>query len=117
MYQKCINKETNLAKMIDYQDRSAPHLAIIKCNSKSIRDKLQSYLFEAGIQTAIHYKNPCHSQPFLDSSCNLLINECEQYSAQNIADTILSLPLSEVHTDDEIEYVSSMVNKFITRFN
>jgi UDP-2-acetamido-2-deoxy-ribo-hexuluronate aminotransferase len=54
------------------------------------RDRVQAFLKEAGIPTAIHYPVPMHSQPAYSGLCSL---ESHPVST-NRAKTVLSLPLS-----------------------
>ena len=98
--------------LIDYQNESCPHLAILKTAGLEERNKLIAYLKDADVQTSIHYRVPCHLQPFMNNN-DLIIesSDCLQ-QAEEIADSIISLPLSEVHTIDEIESVAKLVNQF-----
>ena len=56
----------------------------------------------------IHYEIPCHKQNFIKKN-QIRISEKSASQASEISDTILSLPMSEVHIE-EINYV--IVNKF-----
>ncbi|MCL2074265.1 MAG: DegT/DnrJ/EryC1/StrS family aminotransferase [Marinilabiliaceae bacterium] len=71
------------------------------------RDKLQSYLLENGIQTLIHYPVPPHKQKAFQSWNNLSFPIAEKIHEQE-----LSLPMSPVHTVEEIEYVCDTINHF-----
>lgn len=97
--------------LIKYLPSSSPHLAVLRLKDLGTRDQLRQYLFGLGIETAVHYSVPCHAQPFIDSS-NILIKSELIEQAQLIADTILSLPLTEAHTQVEIEYVCNAINDF-----
>ena len=101
----------NKFKLIDYDENSSPHLAVIKLKDEKIRDELKCFLKERGIETLIHYPIPCHKQPFINKM-QLSISKEVAFQAENIASTILSLPLSEVHTKDELIYVANSVNNF-----
>lgn len=59
----------------------------------------------------IHYEIPCHKQSFLRNN-QFRITESIAKQAENIANTILSLPMSEVHNEGEINYVIENINKF-----
>ena len=98
-------------KLIEYCEDASPHLAIIKLRNLEIREKLLKYLASNSIQTAIHYKVPCHKQKFLKKN-QFFINKEEASQAENIADTIISVPMSEVHTVEEINFVINSINKF-----
>lgn len=71
------------------------------------RDEFQKYLTERGIQTIIHYPTPPHKQGAYKEWNNLSFTITEE-----IHNTILSLPISPVMTDSEIEKVVEVVNEF-----
>ena len=71
------------------------------------RDEFQKYLTEKGIQTIIHYPTPPHKQGAYKEWNNLSFPITEE-----IHNTILSLPISPVMTDSEIEEVVEVVNEF-----
>ena len=71
------------------------------------RDAFQAYLTEKGIQTVIHYPIPPHRQPAYTEWHGLSLPITEK-----IHDTILSLPISPVMTDDEAGTVIDAVNSF-----
>ena len=69
------------------------------------RDAFQAYLTEKGIQTVIHYPIPPHRQPAYTEWHGLSLPITEK-----IHDTIVSLPISPVMTDDEVAEVTAAVN-------
>lgn len=71
------------------------------------RDEFQKYLTEKGIQTIIHYPTPPHKQRAYKEWNNLSFPITEE-----IHNTILSLPISPVMTDSEIEKVVEVVNEY-----
>jgi dTDP-4-amino-4,6-dideoxygalactose transaminase len=80
------------------------HLFVIRTEERSV---LQEYLLEKGIQTMIHYPIPPHKQ--------------EAYSEWNgqsfpltekIHEEVLSLPMSPVLTDKEVEAIIDAINSF-----
>lgn len=71
------------------------------------RDDFQKYLTEKGIQTIIHYPTPPHKQGAYKEWNNLSFPITEE-----IHNTILSLPISPVMTDSEIEKVVEVVNEY-----
>lgn len=71
------------------------------------RDEFQKYLTEKGIQTIIHYPTPPHKQEAYKEWNNLSFPITEE-----IHNTILSLPISPVMTDSEIEKVVEVVNEY-----
>ena len=71
------------------------------------RDEFQKYLTEKGIQTIIHYPTPPHKQGAYKEWNNLSFPITEE-----IHNTILSLPISPVMADSEIEKVVEVVNEY-----
>lgn len=71
------------------------------------RDAFQSYLTEKGIQTVIHYPIPPHRQPAYTEWHGL-----ELPITDEIHDTIISLPVSPVMTDAEVDEVIAAVNNW-----
>ena len=69
------------------------------------RDAFQAYLTEKGIQTVIHYPIPPHRQPAYVEWHDLKLPITEK-----IHETIISLPISPVMTDDEAAEVIGAVN-------
>lgn len=71
------------------------------------RDDLQAYLAECGIQTLIHYPIPPNKQGAYTE-----MNHLDFELTNLMHDTVLSLPISPVMTDDEITQVITAINKF-----
>ena len=71
------------------------------------RDELQKYLTDHGIQTVIHYPIPPHKQP-----CYAEWNNQSYPTTERIHQEILSLPISPVLTDEEVDTVIHVVNDF-----
>ncbi len=71
------------------------------------RDDLQKHLTENGIQTVIHYPIPPHRQPAYTEWHALSLPITEE-----IHNEVLSLPISPVLTDDEVDAVIASVNEF-----
>ena len=69
------------------------------------RDAFQAHLTEKGIQTVIHYPIPPHRQPAYTEWHDLKLPITEK-----IHDTIISLPISPVMTEDEVSEVVAAVN-------
>ena len=80
------------------------HVFAVRCDN---RDKLQQYLKEKDIQTLIHYPVPPHKQDAYKEWHN------QSYPiSEEIHRTILSLPMSPVLEDAEVEYVVDALNSF-----
>jgi dTDP-4-amino-4,6-dideoxygalactose transaminase len=72
------------------------------------RDSLREYLLRNGIKTEIHYPVPPHFQNALKGYF-----AGQRYPiSEEIHNTILSLPISFSHREDEIEHVVEVMNKF-----
>ena len=69
------------------------------------RDAFQAYLTEKGVQTVIHYPIPPHRQPAYTEWHGLSLPITEK-----IHETIISLPISPVMSDDEVSEVIAAVN-------
>ncbi|GLB53734.1 aminotransferase [Neptunitalea chrysea] len=80
------------------------HLFVIQCKE---RDALQKYLETHGVQTLIHYPIAPHKQAAYKE-----LNSLSLPIAEKLHDTVLSLPISPVMTNDEVRAVIAAVNKF-----
>lgn len=74
------------------------------------RDKLREFLVQKGVNTEIHYPVAPADQ---EAYKNLLEGQ-ETEIARLIHKTTLSLPISWIHSDQEIEYVAKSVNEFFS---
>lgn len=95
---------TENPKLITENLQHVWHLFVIRHPN---RDDLQKYLTDKGIQTLIHYPIPPHKQIAYKNwnSLNFPITE-------KIHSDVLSLPISPVHTDYEIQVVIDNLNRF-----
>lgn len=80
------------------------HLFVLRTKQ---RDRLQTYLTENKIQTLIHYPIPPHKQQAYKEWNNLSFPITEQ-----IHDEALSLPISPVVANQELEYIVETINSF-----
>ncbi len=71
------------------------------------RDEFQQYLLKNDIQTLIHYPTPPHKQEAYREW-----NKLSYPISEEIHKTIISIPISPVMTDFEVEKVVEVVNKF-----
>lgn len=71
------------------------------------RDELQQYLKENDIQTLIHYPIPPHKQV-----CYKEWNDLNFPVTEEIHNTIISIPISQVMEKDEVERIVEIINKF-----
>ncbi len=98
------SKETvNLYPLSSYQQH-VWHLFVVRTQD---RNRLQQFLSDNGIQTLIHYPIPPHKQGAYKAlrSLNLAITE-------QIHQEVLSLPISPVMTNEEVETVILTINKY-----
>lgn len=71
------------------------------------RDRFQQYLTDNGIQTLIHYPTPPHQQPAYQEW-----NSKHYPISEEIHKTIISLPISPVMTDEEVQQIVETVNAY-----
>lgn len=80
------------------------HLYVIQTKTRS---ELQKHLEDNGIQSIIHYPIPPHQQ-----DCYKEYNHRSYPITEQLSDEVLSLPISQVMTDEEIAYVIDVINRF-----
>jgi dTDP-4-amino-4,6-dideoxygalactose transaminase len=73
------------------------------------RDELQRYLAEQGVGSAIHYPVPIHLQP---AARELGYREGDFPVTERQAQRILTLPVNQSLTEDDLAYVAACVNRF-----
>ena len=96
------NPQVCLPQVSDW-NAHAFHLFPVLCSQ---RDALQQYLAEQGIQTVIHYPIPPHQQECYKEWPSLSLPITERIHREE-----LSLPMSQVLTDEEIDAVIQAVNQ------
>lgn len=82
------------------------HLFVIRTKK---RDELNKYLNENGIQTGIHYPIPCHLQ---HSYKFMGYKEGDFPVSEKLSNEILSLPMSEQISEEDIIYVCDKIRAF-----
>ena len=80
------------------------HLYVVRCRE---RDRLKKYLDENGIQTLIHYPVPPHKQKAYAEYVKLSFPVTEKIHRE-----VLSLPISQVMTQDEAAQVVRVINNY-----
>ena len=78
------------------------HLFVVRCDN---RDALAHHLEENGIQTNIHYPTPPHLQGAYGE-----LMDCSYPITEKIHREVLSLPISPVMTQNEVEKVEELIN-------
>ncbi len=72
------------------------------------RNRLREHLLDKGIKTDIHYPVPPHRQPAMEG----IIDQGPYPISEEIHETILSLPISYAHKEDDIMEVIAVMNRF-----
>nr|WP_276554481.1 DegT/DnrJ/EryC1/StrS family aminotransferase [Pseudomonas peradeniyensis] len=80
------------------------HLFVVRCER---REELQRHLHDSGVQTLIHYPIPPHKQQAYSAFGNLSLPLTEAIHRE-----VLSLPISPVMSEDEVQAVVRAVNAF-----
>ena len=80
------------------------HLFVIRCQQ---RDKLQEYLTANGVQTLIHYPIPPNKQLAYKE-----MNHLDYPITNAIHNEVLSLPISPVMTENEVQKIITILNDF-----
>ncbi len=87
-----------------YDSEHVWHLFIIRSEN---RYNLQDFLLKNNIQTLIHYPIPPHKQ-----DCYPNLNHLNYPISEQIHNEVLSLPLSQVITDNEVNEIIEILNKY-----
>jgi dTDP-4-amino-4,6-dideoxygalactose transaminase len=82
------------------------HLFVVRCKE---RDNLQKYLEDNGIGSVIHYPIPPHLS---EAYSYLELKKGDLPITENYAATVLSLPLYNGMTEEEVDYVIKVINNF-----
>lgn len=80
------------------------HLYVVRTQNRA---KLQQHLSDNGVQTLIHYPIPPHRQEAYIKWNNLSFPVTEKIHKE-----VLSLPISPIITDNEVEQVVNTINKY-----
>ncbi|MCR8913712.1 DegT/DnrJ/EryC1/StrS family aminotransferase [Marinobacter panjinensis] len=95
-----IGRDANLASVQNH----AFHLYVVRTGT---RDALQQHLLNAGVQTMIHYPIPPHLQQAYSDW-----NTHSYPVTEDIHQQVLSLPISPVMTDEQVQKVIESCNDF-----
>lgn len=98
------NSKIHLPEMPENEEEHVWHLFVIRTNN---REKIQNYLANNGIQTLIHYPIPPHKQEAYNVYNHLSFPLTEQ-----IHEEVLSLPISPVMKDEDVEHIIKVLNNF-----
>lgn len=89
---------------IKHKDAHVFHLFVVKCD---FRDTLKAYLFENGVETAIHYPKAIHHQQAYKEW-----NGLDLPITNKLHHTILSIPLNPVLDERDIEKIIVLLSNF-----
>ncbi|MDD4527934.1 MAG: DegT/DnrJ/EryC1/StrS family aminotransferase [Candidatus Margulisbacteria bacterium] len=73
------------------------------------RDKLKKFLIDNGVGTEIHYP----LQPAKQNALKGMFDYLDYPIAEEIHNTILSLPISYAHSEEDVKIVCSLINQFL----
>lgn len=103
-YAERIQNERLQLSSMEYCKQSVHHIFPVLCKQ---RDELQKYLLEHGVQTMVHYPIPPHRQLCYKEMAELQLPITEQIHAEE-----LSIPLNQTLTQEEVETIIDVLNKF-----
>jgi dTDP-4-amino-4,6-dideoxygalactose transaminase len=89
---------------IQAQEQHVWHLFVVQVQNRA---DFQSYLQEHGIQTVIHYPIPPHQQQAYPE-----LNTLSFPITEKIHEQVLSLPISPVLTDAEVQEIIDVINRY-----
>ena len=119
---KYLNEDTELRRNVasfytNNISHPSVHIPTLKDSSSHVyhlfpvlsskRDELQYYLEKHNVQTLIHYPVPPHKQ-----QCYKKYNKLSLPITEKIHNEILSLPISPVITQEDVEIVVNLINKW-----
>lgn len=90
--------------VVDDWEAHVFHLFVIR---SARRNDLSKHLQDKGVQTLIHYPIPPHKQKAYKN-----LNQLSLPVTEKIHEEVLSLPISQVITDEEVQLVTEAVNSF-----
>lgn len=98
------NSKIHLPEMPENEEEHVWHLFVIRTSD---REKIQNYLADNGIQTLIHYPIPPHKQ-----KAYTIYNHLSFPITEQIHEEVLSLPISPVMKNEEVEHIIKVLNNF-----
>ena len=106
-FDKHLSKITKITVPVRLSNaRQVFHIYVIRVKH---RDELQKFLIEHGIDAKVHYPVPMHLQP---AARKYGYKEGDFPLAEAICKSILSLPVHEFITLDQIKFVSDKIKEF-----
>ena len=91
------------------------HVLTLRTPDRKTRDALQMHLEARGIGTLIFYPIPPHRQDaYVDAPEGTLLPVNPDFPiAEAMAETVISIPVSQVLTDDEVTEIIGALNEFV----
>lgn len=106
LYRRLLDKDNVFFPEEDDRYFSTYHTFVIQVDR---RDELQNFLSDQGVGTAIHYPIPIHLQPAYKKRST----EVEAFPmVESQAKKILSLPINQFVSAEEVTYICERVNAF-----
>ncbi len=116
-YSRVLKKRNELANIYFEKLKKLKHLQLFKLNNKNThcfhqfvirldkRNQLKNYLKKNNIQTMIHY-------PYMLNELKFFKYKKKLKNSYRLGKKILSLPISEEHTDKEIFFITNKIKNF-----
>ena len=104
------NAEISNAKLVVEEDsvQSLAHVHHLYLINTPLRDQFRTHLLKSGVETLIHYPFAI----FESEPVNANVVNSYKYDLQRLNRNIISIPVSPVMTDAEVDHVISAVNAF-----
>lgn len=99
-----INNENIILPKVSDTNEHVWHLFVVRSND---REDLMNYLSDNGIDVGIHYPIPIHKQKAYSE-----YNDLSYPNAEELASTVLSLPMYYGMEEENIDYVIDKLNKY-----
>ena len=118
-YSKVVKRRNELASIYFKGLKTIKNVELFKLNKKNThsfhqfvirtkkRDQLASFLKKNEIQTMVHYPYMLNELKFFNGK--------NVKKAKDLGNKILSLPISEEHTDNQIKYVVQKINSYFRK--
>lgn len=103
------NNTPNCGEICDTCDCHVFHQYTLQITNGK-RDALHKYLLDNGIANAIYYPVPLHQQKAYQDD---RYNEADFEVTNTLKDTVISLPMHTELTEEELSYITKMVNDFV----
>jgi dTDP-4-amino-4,6-dideoxygalactose transaminase len=103
LYSELLNNSGVITPIEKEYAKHVFHLYVIRHKQ---RDKLQSYLFNSGIQTLIHFPIPVHTQKAYNSPVKLP-------NTEKICMEVLSLPINPWLKENEVTTICKCIDKYL----